>query len=29
MVWPHASAGFFKVKQKIPDLLRQLGSLKV
>jgi deoxyribodipyrimidine photo-lyase len=29
MVWPHASAGFFKVKQKIPDFLRQLGSLKV
>lgn len=23
-IWPHASAGFFKVKQKIPDFLRHL-----
>lgn len=25
-IWPHASAGFFKVKQKIPDFLRQLKA---
>ena len=23
-IWPHASAGFFKVKQKIPNFLRQM-----
>lgn len=23
-IWPHASAGFFKVKQKIPDFLQQM-----
>jgi hypothetical protein len=23
-IWPHASAGFFKIKQKIPDFLRQM-----
>lgn len=23
-IWPHASAGFFKIKQKIPELLQQL-----
>lgn len=24
LIWPHAGAGFFKVKQKIPDFLQQL-----
>jgi deoxyribodipyrimidine photo-lyase len=24
-IWPHATAGFFKVKQRIPDILRQLS----
>ncbi len=24
-VWPHATAGFFKVKQQIPDLLERFG----
>jgi deoxyribodipyrimidine photo-lyase len=23
-IWPHASAGFFKIKQRIPDFLRQM-----
>jgi hypothetical protein len=23
-IWPHASAGFFKIKQNIPDFLRQM-----
>lgn len=27
LVWPHATAGFFKVKAKIPDILRGLGVL--
>jgi deoxyribodipyrimidine photo-lyase len=25
LVWPHATAGFFKVKSKIPDILMQAG----
>ncbi|MBB5516603.1 hypothetical protein FHS89_002634 [Rubricella aquisinus] len=25
LVWPHATAGFFKVKKKIPGILAQLG----
>ena len=24
-IWPHATAGFFKVRQRIPDLLKQVG----
>ena len=24
-IWPHATAGFFKVKQKIPQLIAALG----
>ena len=27
-IWPHASAGFFRIKQKIPDFLRQLKASK-
>lgn len=27
-IWPHAGAGFFKVKQRIPDLLRSLAEIK-
>ncbi len=26
-VWPHATAGFFKVKQRIPDILRSIRSV--
>jgi deoxyribodipyrimidine photo-lyase len=25
LIWPHATAGFFKVKKKIPDILHQAG----
>jgi hypothetical protein len=25
LVWPHAGRGFFKLKQKIPDILDELG----
>jgi deoxyribodipyrimidine photo-lyase len=24
-IWPHAGAGFFKVRQRIPQVLRHLG----
>ena len=27
--WPHATAGFFKVKEKIPSVFRELGLLPV
>ena len=26
-IWPHATAGFFKVRQKIPQILQSLLSL--
>lgn len=25
LIWPHATAGFFKVRQQIPSILRKLG----
>ena len=25
LIWPHATAGFFKVKKKIPDILQAAG----
>jgi len=28
LTWPHASAGFFKVKQKIPDIISRLVNSK-
>ena len=28
-VWPHAAAGFFKLKSRIPELLRELGLVEV
>ena len=27
-IWPHATAGFFKVKQPVPLLLRQLVAMQ-
>jgi len=27
LIWPHATAGFFKVKKKIPDLLHKSGLI--
>ena len=26
-IWPHATAGFFKVKERIPSILKQVGIL--
>ena len=29
LAWPHATKGYFKLKKKIPDILRDLGFANV